>query len=71
MEKLQHFKEGDKIYVIERNGSEKHDKGKDEITIIVVISSDSVLPIDAAMKVYESETAITIKRHAWNNGHRP
>lgn len=37
------------------------DNGKDEITKIVVISSDSVLPIDAAMKVYESETAITIK----------
>jgi putative methanogenesis marker protein 6 len=37
------------------------DNGKDEMTKIVVISSDSVLPIDAAMKVYESETAITIK----------
>ena len=34
---------------------------EDVITKIVVISSDSVLPIDAAMKVYESETSITIK----------
>ncbi|AGB48449.1 putative methanogenesis marker protein 6 [Methanomethylovorans hollandica DSM 15978] len=34
---------------------------EDIITKIVVISSDSVLPIDAAMKVYESENAITIK----------
>ncbi len=34
---------------------------EDNITKIVVISSDSVLPIDAAMKVYESENSITIK----------
>ncbi|MBN2110284.1 MAG: methanogenesis marker 6 protein [Methanosarcinaceae archaeon] len=33
----------------------------DIITKLVVISSDSVLPIDAAMKVYESETSIVIK----------
>lgn len=33
----------------------------DIITRIVVISSDSILPADAAMKVYESETSITIK----------
>ncbi len=32
-----------------------------DITKIVVISSDSVLPMDAAMKVYESEGSITIK----------
>jgi putative methanogenesis marker protein 6 len=37
------------------------DNKEDIITKIVVISSDSVLPIDAAMKVYGSETAITIK----------
>lgn len=34
---------------------------EDVITKIVVIGSDSVLPIDAAMKVYESEISITIK----------
>ncbi|SET10394.1 putative methanogenesis marker protein 6 [Methanococcoides vulcani] len=34
---------------------------EDNITKIVVISSDSVLPMDAAMRVYESEDAITIK----------
>lgn len=33
----------------------------DVITKLVVISSDSVLPIDAAMKIYESETSIVIK----------
>jgi putative methanogenesis marker protein 6 len=42
-------------------GSELMDSEEDVITKIVVISSDSVLPIDAAMKVYQSETAITIK----------
>ncbi|MDF1533468.1 MAG: methanogenesis marker 6 protein [Methanosarcinaceae archaeon] len=31
------------------------------ITKLVVISSDSVLPIDAALEVYESEIDITIK----------
>ncbi len=31
------------------------------LTKLVVISSDSVLPIDAALKIYESETNITIK----------
>ena len=31
------------------------------ITKLVVISSDSVLPIDAALEIYESETDITIK----------
>ncbi|TGC08922.1 methanogenesis marker 6 protein [Methanolobus halotolerans] len=36
-------------------------KEDDVITKIVVISSDSVLPIDAAMKIYESETSIVIK----------
>jgi putative methanogenesis marker protein 6 len=34
---------------------------EDNITKIVVISSDSILPTDAAMKVYESEDSITIK----------
>ncbi|MGM0771167.1 MAG: methanogenesis marker 6 protein [Halobacteriota archaeon] len=34
---------------------------EDNITKIVVVSSDSVLPMDAAMRVYESEDAITIK----------
>ncbi|WP_406655779.1 methanogenesis marker 6 protein [Methanolobus sp. ZRKC2] len=34
---------------------------EDVITKLVVISSDSVLPIDAAMKIYESETSIVIK----------
>ncbi|RNI14071.1 methanogenesis marker 6 protein [Methanohalophilus sp. RSK] len=33
----------------------------DEITKIVVIDSDSVLPSDAAMKIYESDVDITIK----------
>ena len=31
------------------------------LTKLVVISSDSVLPIDAALKIYESEIDITIK----------
>jgi len=31
------------------------------LTKLVVISSDSVLPIDAALKIYESEIEITIK----------
>ena len=31
------------------------------ITKLVVISSDSILPIDAAIEIYESETDITIK----------
>lgn len=33
----------------------------DNITKIVVISSDSVLPVDAAMKIYQSNTDIVIK----------
>lgn len=37
------------------------DREDDVITKLVVISSDSVLPIDAAMKVYGSETSIVIK----------
>ncbi|MCD4703880.1 MAG: methanogenesis marker 6 protein [Methanosarcinaceae archaeon] len=36
-------------------------QNEDTITKIVVISSDSILPADAAMRVYESETSITIK----------
>lgn len=35
--------------------------GNDTITKIVVISSDSVLPVDAAMKIYQSNTDIVIK----------
>lgn len=31
------------------------------LTKLVVISSDSILPIDAALKIYESEIDITIK----------
>lgn len=31
------------------------------LTKLVVISSDSILPIDAALEIYESETDITIK----------
>jgi len=42
-------------------GSELMDKEEDIITKYVVISSDSVLPIDAALKVYGSEQEITIK----------
>ncbi len=34
---------------------------EDVITKLVVTSSDSVLPIDAAMKIYESSTDIVIK----------
>jgi putative methanogenesis marker protein 6 len=37
------------------------DNQEDIITKYVVISSDSVLPIDAALKVYGSEQEITIK----------
>ncbi|MDP2216272.1 MAG: methanogenesis marker 6 protein [Methanolobus sp.] len=33
----------------------------DTLTKIVVISSDSVLPIDAAMRIYQSDTNIVIK----------
>jgi putative methanogenesis marker protein 6 len=33
----------------------------DTLTKIVVISSDSVLPIDAAMRIYQSDTNIEIK----------
>lgn len=34
---------------------------KEEITKYVVISSDKVLPSDAAMKIYESEFPVTVK----------
>lgn len=34
---------------------------KEEITKYIVISSDKVLPADAAMKIYESEFPVTIK----------
>jgi putative methanogenesis marker protein 6 len=34
---------------------------QDIITKIIVIASDSILPIDAAMAIYESENEITIK----------
>jgi putative methanogenesis marker protein 6 len=33
----------------------------DTLTKIVVISSDSILPIDAAMRIYQSDTNIEIK----------
>lgn len=33
----------------------------DVITKLVVLGSDSVLPIDAALKIYESKTGIVIK----------
>ncbi len=36
-------------------------ENKDIITKLVVTSSDSVLPIDAAMRIYESSTEIVIK----------
>ncbi|MDD3041860.1 MAG: methanogenesis marker 6 protein [Methanosarcinaceae archaeon] len=32
-----------------------------EITKVIVISSDKVLPVDAAMKIYESEFPVTVK----------
>lgn len=32
-----------------------------EITKVIVISSDNVLPVDAAMKIYESEFPVTVK----------
>jgi len=34
---------------------------KEEITKVIVISSDKVLPSDAAMKIYESEFPVTVK----------
>jgi len=34
---------------------------KEEITKYIVISSDKVLPSDAAMKIYESEFPVTVK----------
>ncbi|WP_406660463.1 methanogenesis marker 6 protein [Methanolobus sp. ZRKC3] len=37
------------------------DNEDDVITKLVVLGSDSVLPIDAALKIYESETGIVIK----------
>jgi putative methanogenesis marker protein 6 len=37
------------------------EEDEDRITKIVVIDSESVLPSDAAMQIYASETAITIK----------
>ncbi|MGB9926957.1 MAG: methanogenesis marker 6 protein [Methanosarcina sp.] len=37
------------------------DTKKDEVTKYIVISSDEVLPSDAAMKIYESEFPVTVK----------
>jgi len=37
------------------------DNEDDVITKLVVLGSDSVLPIDAALKIYESKTGIVIK----------
>lgn len=37
------------------------EKKKEEITKYIVISSDKVLPADAAMKIYESEFPVTVK----------
>jgi putative methanogenesis marker protein 6 len=37
------------------------DNENDVITKLVVLGSDSVLPIDAALKIYESKTGIVIK----------
>lgn len=34
---------------------------QEEITKVIVISSDKVLPVDAAMKIYESEFPVTVK----------
>jgi putative methanogenesis marker protein 6 len=34
---------------------------KEEVTKYIVISSDEVLPSDAAMKIYESEFPVTVK----------
>lgn len=34
---------------------------QEEITKVIVISSDEVLPVDAAMKIYESEFPVTVK----------
>jgi Uncharacterized protein conserved in archaea len=34
---------------------------KEEVTKYIVISSDKVLPSDAAMKIYESEFPVTVK----------
>ncbi|MDD2439874.1 MAG: methanogenesis marker 6 protein [Methanosarcinaceae archaeon] len=36
-------------------------KAEKEITKIIVISSEKVLPVDAAMKIYESEFPVTVK----------
>ena len=37
------------------------DVKQEEITKVIVISSDKVLPVDAAMKIYESEFSVTVK----------
>lgn len=37
------------------------DGKEEEITKVIVISSDKVLPVDAAMKIYESEFPVTVK----------
>lgn len=37
------------------------DVKQEEITKVIVISSDKVLPVDAAMKIYESEFPVTVK----------
>ena len=42
------------------NNPEDNDEQK-TITKLVVIASDWVLPTDAAMKIYESETEVTVK----------
>lgn len=34
---------------------------QEEVTKVIVISSDKVLPVDAAMKIYESEFPVTVK----------
>ncbi len=37
------------------------DVKQEEITKVIVISSDKVLPVDAAMRIYESEFPVTVK----------
>jgi len=37
------------------------DVKQEEITKVIVISSDKVLPVDAAMRIYESEFSVTVK----------
>ncbi|MEZ5335755.1 MAG: methanogenesis marker 3 protein [Methanolobus sp.] len=45
----------------QQGGISMAEANEDVITKLVVTSSDSVLPIDAAMKIYESSTDIVIK----------